>query len=227
MKKAKEEQKLAEEAAAKAQAEKEKVIKEQALAKKQADEKAAAQKAAEEEKAKAEKAAQEKAAKAEAAKAEAAKAEAAKAEKAAKDKAAKEKAAKAAAKKQASEVDDLLGGLASNAPGTESGGASAAGQGGGKKSGTNSDGDMNGYIAQVRLAIQAKFYNADMYRGKTCTLEINITDKGTLISVNAVGGDDGLCQAALAAAKQARIPAPPSKSVWQQFKNTKLDFKPE
>ena len=103
----------------------------------------------------------------------------------------------------------------------------AAGQGGGKKSGTNSDGDMNGYIAQVRLAIQAKFYNADMYRGKTCTLEINITDKGTLISVNAVGGDDGLCQAALAAAKQARIPAPPSKSVWQQFKNTKLDFKPE
>lgn len=206
VKKAKEEQKLAEEAAAKAQAEKEKVIKEQALAKKQADEKAAAQKAAEEEKAKAEKAAQ---------------------EKAAKDKAAKEKAAKAAAKKQASEVDDLLGGLASNAPGTESGGASAAGQGGGKKSGTNSDGDMNGYIAQVRLAIQAKFYNADMYRGKTCTLEINITDKGTLISVNAVGGDDGLCQAALAAAKQARIPAPPSKSVWQQFKNTKLDFKPE
>lgn len=206
VKKAKEEQKLAEEAAAKAQAEKEKVIKEQALAKKQADEKAAAQKAAEEEKAKAEKAAQEKAAKAEAAKAE---------------------AAKAAAKKQASEVDDLLGGLASNAPGTESGGASAAGQGGGKKSGTNSDGDMNGYIAQVRLAIQAKFYNADMYRGKTCTLEINITDKGTLISVNAVGGDDGLCQAALAAAKQARIPAPPSKSVWQQFKNTKLDFKPE
>ena len=86
---------------------------------------------------------------------------------------------------------------------------------------------MNGYIAQVRLAIQAKFYNADLYRGKTCTLEINITDKGTLISVNAVGGDDGLCQAALAAAKQARIPAPPSKSVWQQFKNTKLDFKPE
>ncbi|EGT3609128.1 cell envelope integrity protein TolA [Morganella morganii] len=216
VKKAKEEQKLAEEAAAKAQAEKEKVIKEQALAKKQADEKAAAQKAAEEEKAKAEKAAQEKAAKAEAAK-----------EKAAKAEAAKEKAAKAAAKKQASEVDDLLGGLASNAPGTESGGASAAGQGGGKKSGTNSDGDMNGYIAQVRLAIQAKFYNADMYRGKTCTLEINITDKGTLISVNAVGGDDGLCQAALAAAKQARIPAPPSKSVWQQFKNTKLDFKPE
>lgn len=206
VKKAKEEQKLAEEAAAKAQAEKENVIKEQALAKKQADEKAAAQKAAEEEKAKA---------------------EAAKAEKAAKDKAAKEKAAKAAAKKQASEVDDLLGGLASNAPGTESGGASAAGQGGGKKSGTNSDGDMNGYIAQVRLAIQAKFYNADLYRGKTCTLEINITDKGTLISVNAVGGDDGLCQAALAAAKQARIPAPPSKSVWQQFKNTKLDFKPE
>ena len=53
---------------------------------------------------------------------------------------------------------------------------------------------MNGYIAQVRLAIQAKFYNADMYRGKTCTLEINITDKGTLISVNAVGGDDGLCR---------------------------------
>ncbi len=194
VKKAKEEQKLAEEAAVRWPAEKENVIKEQALAKKQADEKAAAQKAAEEEKAKAE-----------AAKAEAAKAEAAKAEKAAKEKAAKEKAAKAAAKKQASEVDDLLGGLASNAPGTESGGASAAGQGGGKKSGTNSDGDMNGYIAQVRLAIQAKFYNADLYRGKTCTLEINITDKGTLISVNAVGGDDGLCQAALAAAKQGRI----------------------
>ncbi|MCG6395883.1 cell envelope integrity protein TolA, partial [Vibrio alginolyticus] len=125
------------------------------------------------------------------------------------------------------EVDDLLGGLASNAPGTESGGASAAGQGGGKKSGTNSDADMDGYKAQVQLAIQAKFYNADMYRGKECLLKINITNKGTLISAESAGGDDGLCQAALAAAKQARIPAPPSDAVWRAFKNATINFKPQ
>ena len=41
------------------------------------------------------------------------------------------------------------------------------------------------------------------------------------------GGDPGiLCQAALAAAKLAKIPKPPSQAVYEVFKNAPLDFKP-
>ena len=35
-----------------------------------------------------------------------------------------------------------------------------------------------------------------------------------------------LCQAAVAAAKLAKIPKPPSQAVYEVFKNAPLDFKP-
>ncbi|KER03484.1 cell envelope integrity protein TolA [Photorhabdus temperata] len=216
--KAREEQKQAEEAAAKAKAEKEKLIKEQAEAQKKAEAAAAKQKAAEEAKAKAETEAK--------AKADAdakVKAEADAKAKAKADADAKKKAAAQAAK-QASEVDDLLGGLTSNAP--KQGGASAAGKGGGKKSGA-SNSDINNYLGQIQIAIQNKFYDPSMYRGRMCTLRIKLAPDGLLIDIKPEGGDQALCQAAVAAAKQAKIPKPPSKEVYEVFKNAPIDFKPQ
>ncbi|ERT11986.1 cell envelope integrity protein TolA [Photorhabdus temperata] len=210
--KAREEQKQAEEAAAKAKAEKEKLIKEQAEAQKKAEAEAEAKKEAEAAAAK-QKAAQEAKAKAEADAKAKAKAEAD----------AKKKAAAQAAK-QATEVDDLLGGLTSNAP--KQGGASAAGKGGGKKSGA-SNSDINNYLGQIQIAIQNKFYDPSMYRGRMCTLRIKLAPDGLLIDIKPEGGDQALCQAAVAAAKQAKIPKPPSKEVYEVFKNAPIDFKPQ
>ncbi|KAA1177636.1 cell envelope integrity protein TolA [Photorhabdus heterorhabditis] len=218
-KKAREEQKLAEEAAAKAKTEKERLIKEQAEmqkkaeaeAKKEAEAVVAKQKAAEEAKVKAEAEAK--------AKAEADAKAKAKAEADAKKKAA------AQAAKQASEVDDLLGGLTSNTP-KQQGGASAAGKGGSKKSGA-SNADINNYLGQIQIAIQNKFYDADMYRGRTCTLRIKLAPDGLLIDVKPEEGDQALCQAAVAAAKQAKIPKPPSREVYEEFKNAPVHFKPQ
>ncbi|THD29352.1 cell envelope integrity protein TolA, partial [Pantoea sp. R102] len=179
---------------------------------------------------KAAEAAKEKAAAEAKAKAEAAakaKADAAAKAKAAAD--AKKKAAAEAAKNE-SDVDDLLGGLSSgkNAPksGAASGGGAAAGQGNQKKAGA-SGAEVNAYLGQITSAIQSRFYDADLYRGKSCDLRIKLAPDGLLIDVKAEGGDPALCQAAITAAKQARIPKPPSQAVYEVFKNAPMRFKPE
>ncbi len=106
------------------------------------------------------------------------------------------------------------------------GGASAAGKGGGKKSGA-SNSDINNYLGQIQIAIQNKFYDPSMYRGRMCTLRIKLAPDGLLIDIKPEGGDQALCQAAVAAAKQAKIPKPPSKEVYEVFKNAPIDFKPQ
>lgn len=87
--------------------------------------------------------------------------------------------------------------------------------------------EINGYLGQITAAIQSKFYDADLYKGRTCDLRIKLAPDGLLIDVKAEGGDPALCQAALAAAKQARIPKPPSQAVYEAFKNAPLTFKPQ
>ncbi|EOI6419380.1 cell envelope integrity protein TolA, partial [Yersinia enterocolitica] len=189
-----------------------------AAAKKQAD--ADAKKAADAAEKAATAAAEKKAA------ADAEKKAAADAKKAAAAEAKKKAAAEASA---ATDVDDLFGGLANskNAPKSGSGaGAAAAGKGGGKKSGASA-GDISGYLGQVTAAIQSKFYDADLYKGRTCNLRIKLAPDGLLIDVTQEGGDPALCQAAIAAAKLAKIPKPPSQDVYEVFKNAPLVFKPQ
>jgi len=45
--------------------------------------------------------------------------------------------------------------------------------------------------------------------------------------VSSEGGDAALCQAAVSAAKLAKIPKPPSQAVYEVFKNAPIDFKPQ
>ncbi|MBE8595588.1 cell envelope integrity protein TolA [Xenorhabdus sp. BG5] len=216
--KAREEQEQAEEAAAKALAEKERILKEQAEARQKAEaqakkeaEEAAKRKAAAEAKAKAEAEAK--------AKAEAEEKAKAKAEAEAKAK------AKTEAAKQAQTVNDLLGGLTSNTP--KQGGAAAAGKGGGKKSGLSQQ-DINSYLGKVQAAIESKFYDSNLYIGRTCDLNIKLAPDGLLIDIKAGAGDPALCRAAITAANLAKkMPPPPSKEVYEYFKNFTLEFKPQ
>ena len=214
-------------AAEKAAAEKaaaEKTSAEKAAAEKAAAEKAAAEKAAAE-KAAAEKAAAEKAA-AEKAVAEKAAAEKTAAEKAAAEKAAAEKAAaakKAALAKKAEQakkdkaLDDLLGGLISGSESTSGGSASRKGV---------SDGELNKYKSLVQNAISSKFVNPpNVYRGKTCELQIQIAPDGLLLNVIQKGGDADLCREALAATKLAVIPKPAS-NLYSEVKTMSIDFQP-
>ncbi|ECY6151098.1 cell envelope integrity protein TolA, partial [Salmonella enterica subsp. enterica serovar Bron] len=159
-----------------------------------------------------------------------AEAEAAKAAADAKKKAAAEKAAaeKAAA---AEGVDDLLGDLSSgkNAPKT-GGGAKGNGQPS-KDSGTSganggaTGADISAYAKQIQVAIQSRLYDASLYQGKQCVLHISLAPDGSLKSITSEGGDPALCQAALMAAKTAKIPKPPSQAVYEKIKDAKLDFK--
>ncbi|AHF73215.1 cell envelope integrity inner membrane protein TolA [Candidatus Sodalis pierantonius str. SOPE] len=141
------------------------------------------------------------------------------------DQAAKDKAAAAQAAKQSSDVDALLGGLteAKNAP--KAGGA-PAGAGKAKLSGA-SGAEVDAYKAQIQAAIQNKLYDYNNYSGKTCDIRFKLAPDGFLISVNALGGDPALCQAAISAAKLANIPRPPSKQVYEAAKEGVITFKPD
>ncbi|SPP30962.1 hypothetical protein ARAF_0063 [Arsenophonus endosymbiont of Aleurodicus floccissimus] len=157
---------------------------------------------------------------------------AAKAQAEAKEKAAKAPAAKkkADAAKQAAAVDSLLGGLTAQQPTQQMGGAAAAGQGGNRK-GRASSSDVANYAGKIKAAIESKFYDADIYRGKTCKLSIKLAPDGMLISIaaksNAVN-DQSLCDAAIRAAKTATMPKPPSRSIYDAFneQGSTLVFKP-
>ncbi|ECN4314756.1 cell envelope integrity protein TolA, partial [Salmonella enterica subsp. enterica serovar Typhimurium] len=161
------------------------------------------------------------------------KADAAAAKAAAEAKAAADAKKKAAAEKAAAAegVDDLLGDLSSgkNAPKT-GGGAKGNGQPS-KDSGTSganggaTGADISAYAKQIQVAIQSRLYDASLYQGKQCVLHISLAPDGSLKSITSEGGDPALCQAALMAAKTAKIPKPPSQAVYEKIKDAKLDFK--
>ncbi|MXP66321.1 cell envelope integrity protein TolA [Pantoea sp. Nvir] len=133
------------------------------------------------------------------------------------------------AENNSSEVDNLLGGLTSrkNSPNSSNANSgSVVAKGNVRKSGKSSTTDITNYAAQIQTAIQNKFYDWENYKGRTCTLRINLASDGFLIDAQAEEGDPSLCQAALVAVQQARIPQPPSNKVYNIFKNAPLDFKP-
>ncbi len=125
----------------------------------------------------------------------------------------------------------MFGDLSSgkNAPKTGGGAkgntASAAGKGNNKSNGA-SGADISNYAGQIKSAIESKFYNDPSFAGKTCTLRVKLAPDGLLLDIKSEGGDPALCQAAIAAARLAKIPKPPSQDVYEVFKNAPLDFKP-
>ncbi|AAZ40972.1 TolA [Candidatus Blochmanniella pennsylvanica str. BPEN] len=87
--------------------------------------------------------------------------------------------------------------------------------------------EINIYKRMISESIQQKFYNFSYYVGKQCNLRIKLAPDGTLLSVTAISGDYDLCQAAIIAAKLAKIPKPPNSDIYEIFKNTILNFSPQ
>lgn len=84
----------------------------------------------------------------------------------------------------------------------------------------------NWYAGQIFGAITKNFFIEDEYKGKACTVRIALERDGTVTSTKTEGGDPALCQAAVKAVQQAKIPPAPNEKVYQMFKYAPLDFKP-
>ncbi|MBH3069397.1 cell envelope integrity protein TolA [Serratia marcescens] len=82
------------------------------------------------------------------------------------------------------------------------------------------------YMAQVQAEIQRHFKDAEAYSGKRCTLRIKLAPDGLLISVRAEQGEPQLCQAAIKAIVNARLPKPPTAAVYEAVNNGTLEFRP-
>jgi colicin import membrane protein len=87
--------------------------------------------------------------------------------------------------------------------------------------------EVSNYAGQVRAAIQRHFYDANAYVGKTCALRMKFAPDGMLLAVRSESGDPALCQAAIKAIINTRFPKPPSQAVYDAFKNSVLEFRPQ
>lgn len=87
--------------------------------------------------------------------------------------------------------------------------------------------DVRTYVYAIQFAIQSEFYDADDYIGKTCNLKIDLDDKGQLSGLHVLTGDLPLCTAAMKAARQANLPAPPDAEEHEKIRHATLVFAPE
>ncbi|MGP1959404.1 MAG: cell envelope integrity protein TolA [Arsenophonus sp. NC-TX2-MAG3] len=207
-KQAKEQKKRAEEASDKAKAKQELLIKEQTKAKARAKEKVKKE--------------------SEIAKAEAQTELKEKAENAAKALIADKKKT-ADVVKQTTSAYSLLGGLTAKQPSKKMGTSETA-EVENRKSGVSSS-DVDNYAGKIKAAIERKFYNSDIYRGKTCELNIKLAPDGMLISVfpkSNTENDQSLCNAAIRVIKTTIMPKPPNRSIYNEFneQGSALIFKP-
>lgn len=85
--------------------------------------------------------------------------------------------------------------------------------------------ELYNYAGEIKSAIESKFYYDPSFKGRSCTLRINLAPDGLLMGITAESGDVAVCQTALAAAKQAHLPAPPNMAVYDVFKHAPIDFK--
>lgn len=125
------------------------------------------------------------------------------------EKEAKQKALQEQQQKQ--QLDDILGGLTSNAPKSQQGVSSA---------------EVDRYKSQVNNAIKNKFINPKLYSGMHCVLKIQLASDGLLINVTAIEGDDVLCREAIAATKKASFPKLTNLQLFKQVSNMTVDFIP-
>ncbi|HFE7490437.1 TPA: cell envelope integrity protein TolA [Salmonella enterica subsp. enterica serovar Newport] len=131
--------------------------------------------------------------------------------------AAKRVAVEAAA---ASGVDDLLSDLKSGVNGVN------------KPNVNNSSGVSGAAISAYARVISEtiKYHMADsldIYQGKSCTIKIGLSRDGTVLYAVDDGGNAGLCNTALLSVQSIKkFPPPTSETLYQVFKDFRLDFKP-
>lgn len=86
--------------------------------------------------------------------------------------------------------------------------------------------DIRNYAGKIKESVESNMKDTEKYRGKKCTIRIKIKEDGSLIYAREEGGDRELCQSAIKTVRKTKLPPPPSKEVYEVFKNAPLDFKP-
>ncbi|HBI7652434.1 TPA: cell envelope integrity protein TolA, partial [Escherichia coli] len=82
------------------------------------------------------------------------------------------------------------------------------------------------YAKKIKESIEPNMDDTEKYKGKRCTIRIKMNENGNIMYIKEEGGDKELCKSAITAVRKARLPPPPSKEVYEVFKNAPLDFKP-
>ncbi len=85
---------------------------------------------------------------------------------------------------------------------------------------------LENHILSIRSAITSKFYNAREFKGKKCSIKINLSRDGRVESISDITGDPGLCDAAKKMINTATLPRPDSDDIWLKTNNITLDFEP-
>ena len=84
---------------------------------------------------------------------------------------------------------------------------------------------VSSYAGKIKLAVEQQLSNPGQWKGKECTVQIEVQRNGVISQASAEKGDKDFCNAAVAAIKKAKIPPAPSDEIYKPFKNASLTFK--
>lgn len=86
--------------------------------------------------------------------------------------------------------------------------------------------DLSRYVSQMQAAIAHNMDNWESYKGKACTVRLNLSRDALLLGAKSESGDPAFCQAILARLKTVNFPKFPNDDLYDVFKNAALDFRP-
>lgn len=82
------------------------------------------------------------------------------------------------------------------------------------------------YVAMIVERVRQSWFTDDTMTGKECIIELKLASNGFVTSLSVVGGDAGVCNAAVNAINRVgRFPMPEDPDLNQQFRELKLPFK--
>ncbi|EBX1966664.1 cell envelope integrity protein TolA [Salmonella enterica subsp. enterica serovar Javiana] len=87
--------------------------------------------------------------------------------------------------------------------------------------------DVSSYARLIHDLVKNQMSDSlDFYKGKSCSVKIDLSSDGTIIYAVENAGDSGLCSAVVLAFHSIkRFPPPPSEQIYQKIRHATLDFK--
>lgn len=81
------------------------------------------------------------------------------------------------------------------------------------------------YAFELKQALEEQFNESDRahYKGKACSVRIQLSPEGKVLGAQAISGDADFCHATLNSVKKATFPKPYSSEIYAQFKNPTLN----
>lgn len=82
------------------------------------------------------------------------------------------------------------------------------------------------YIAMIVERVRQSWFTDDTMNGKECVVELKLASNGFVTNLAVVGGDEGVCNAAVNAINRVgRFPMPEDPELNEQFRELRLPFK--